>query len=522
MGILDRRSAGVTVPLFSIRSPTSWGIGELGDIGPFASWMQRAQLSVLALLPLHECALGQESPYTALSAFALDPIYLSLGQLEDFDALGGEAALPPEDRETLESLRRGERIEHGRVRELKRRALWRSFQRFRESGAATSAERGGSLASFREEQAHWLPDYALFRALKEEDPSGWWPLWPEPLRQRDPLALQGAATRHAEAIAFFEYLQWQAHLQLGAAREEARRKGVSLLGDLPFTVAEDSADVWAHQDEFSLEATVGSPPDPYAVAGQDWGLPSYRWERIRGTDWAWLRGRARQAASHFDAIRVDHVVGLYRTYLIPKSGEAHRFDPAIEEEQRAQGEAILRAMEGEGIGLVVEDLGTVPPFVRASLEAMGLPGYRVLRWEKDGAVFRDPTAWQPRSVATTGTHDTDTLACWWEELPPEERAAFRTIPSLPSLPDDAASFTPQIHDAIFELLYKSGSNLLLPVIQDVFGAKERINVPGTVGPDNWSYRLPWDVDELLAGDGAIRHAIDRVARLAAAHGRLGR
>lgn len=522
MGILNRRSAGVSIPLFSIRSRGSWGIGELGDIGAFASWMQRAQLSMLALLPLHECAMGQESPYSALSAFALDPIYLSLGEMEDFQALGGEAGLQAEERDALERLRGKERIAHGEIRALKRRVLQRCFHHFLISGAATSAERGRSWEAFREEQAHWLPDYALFRSIKDADPQGWWPLWPEPIRDRDPLALQGAAVQHQESMAFFEYLQWQAHLQLGAAREEAARKSVSLFGDLPFTVAEDSADVWAHQREFSLDATVGSPPDPYAAEGQDWGLPAYRWGWVRETGYAWLRARARQAASHFDAIRVDHVVGLYRTYLLPKSGAPHFFDPSTEDAQREQGEAILHAMGDEGIGLVVEDLGTVPPFVRASLEAMRLPGYKVLRWEKDGPVFRDPTAWTARSVATTGTHDTEPLATWWEAMPPDERGAFCNIPSLSSLPDGAEAFTPQVHDAIFELLYKSGSNLLLPVIQDIVGSKDRINVPGTVGPDNWSYRLPWDVEQLLAGEGEIRHATDRVARLATAHGRLPR
>lgn len=513
--MIDSRRAGLLVPLFSLRSPSGWGIGEIPDIGGFASWMRKARLSVLALLPLHESALGQESPYFALSAFAIDPIHLSLAEIEDFEEIGGEECLSPEERAELEEARASETVRHGSVRRLKMRALLRCFGRFEESGAADS-RRGRELASFREEEREWLQDYALFRALKEVRPDGWWREWSPALRDRQGPALAEAAADHRKELSFFEYLQWQAFSQLRRARASARSQGVSLLGDLPFTVAEDSVDVWTRQDEFSLDATVGSPPDAYASDGQDWGLPSYRWEVIRAGGYRWLRQRARLASKFFDAVRVDHAVGLYRTFTRPKDGSPPSFLPATEEAQREQGEAILMGLREGGAELLAEDLGTVPPFVRASLARLGVPGYRVLRWEKDGDGFRDPMGWPNRSVATTGTHDTEPLAIWWESMGRDEREALHVLPPFRSLA--SASFTDEVHEGVFRAMYASGSSVFIPPIQDVFGLRDRINLPGTVGAHNWAYRLPWTLDGLHE-DPLVRRKAELLSRLAAEHGR---
>jgi len=507
-----RRTAGILLPLFSVRGDRSWGVGEFPDVAALAPWLREAGLSSWMMLPLIEAAIGQDSPYSALSAFALDPIYVSLGELEDFAALGGEAALSPDEREALSVARARPTVEYAPVRALKNRWLRRSFERFSETEDAASS-RVRDLARFRDESP-WLADYTLFRALKEDHALDWWKGWEPPLRDRDPRALEEARARLARECAYFEYVQWIAYRQLEAARREARVRGVLLAGDLPFMVAEDSADVWAGQDLFRLDATVGVPPDAYSAEGQDWGLPVYRWDVLAASDYGWLRERGMQSAQLFDLVRIDHVVGFYRTYARPRDGATPYFIPADEAAQRQQGEAVLAALGSAGVDLVAEDLGTVPPFVRKSLAARGVPGYRVLRWEKDGDVFRDPRAWPRASLATTGTHDTEPLATWWDALPDHERHEARKIPALAHLRDDeAATFCPAVHDALLRAVYGSGSDLLVLPVQDLFGSRERINLPGTVGPHNWSSRLPWTVSQ-LAADPFVRARAESLRRLA--------
>jgi 4-alpha-glucanotransferase len=367
-----------------------------------------------------------------------------------------------------------------------------------------------------------LPDYSLFRALKGADPYSWWQAWPPELKDRDARAMERAHAKHAVDCTFYEWLQWLANGQLEAARAAAREHGVLLAGDLPFMVAEDSADAWTRQRELRLDATVGTPPDDFSKEGQDWGLPAYRWETIAENGFDWLRQRGRRTAEGFDLVRVDHVVGFYRTFTRPKDKSKPYFSPSREPEQIRQGEAVLAALGEAGTALVAEDLGTVPPFVRRSLTKLGVPGFRVLRWEKDEALFRDPADWPKLSVGTTGTHDTDTIARWWESLETEERTELRKLPAFSRLGNsEALHFGEAAHEAILDAVYSSGSNLLLLPVQDVFGLRERINLPGTLGAGNWTWRMPWTSAELLTDAGARRHT-ERAARLAHASKRQPR
>jgi 4-alpha-glucanotransferase len=514
------REAGILLPLFSIRTARGWGIGEYPDIGAIAPWLAEAKLRVLMLLPLNEAALGQDSPYTTASAFALDPVYLRLADVPEFVELGGEEAMPPEERELLEALRGRVTVGYPAIRELKGRWLRRAFEHFHQSGASASGERARDLAAFREEQRFWLHGYLLWRALKEENPQGSWRSWPEGPRTKDPAALAEAERRLAGSMQYFEYLQWQAFRQHAAARREAAAAGVRLAGDLPFLVGEDSADVWARQNEFRFDATVGVPPDAYSAEGQDWGLPVYRWDAIARDGYAWQRERGVASAKLYDLLRIDHVVGFYRTYARPRDkSQPHHFVPPDEPSQRQQGEAVMAAFRAGGVGLIAEDLGTVPDFVRESLTAQGIPGYRVLRWEKDGPVFRDPARWPALSVATTGTHDSEPISVWWDELDERERRAIHDLPPLRGLAAAQTSrFGPAVHDALLETVYGSGSDLALLPVQDVFGLRERINLPGTVSEENWSFRLPWTLG-YLAREPVVRAATTKLADLAVRHRR---
>jgi 4-alpha-glucanotransferase len=501
-----RRRAGILVPLFSFPSAQSWGIGEIPDIAPMAHWLRAAGHRVLQLLPINEMPPGESSPYSALSAMAIDPQFIALSQLADFAEIGGEAALGAPFRERLDAVRGATSIHYAEIRDLKQTALRRAFAHFKTREWATGTRRAAALRAFIGDQGWWLRDYALFRAIHAAHGEQPWMEWPAPLRQRDPAALASAADAFADDVLYRQYLQWIAGDQWADARAAA--VDVALFGDLPFMVGGDSADVWVHQDEFRLDASIGVPPDAFSATGQDWGLPPYRWDVIEAGDFRWLRDRARRNADLFDGYRVDHLVGFYRTYFRPHDGGAAQFTPATEPEQVALGERVLQVLRAAGAEIIAEDLGTVPDFVRESLTRLSIPGYKVFRWEREWQApdkpFRDPRDYPPTAVATSGTHDTEPMVVWWDTAPAEERAAVLNIPSIgEQLSDEqraAAIATPELsHDvteAMLAALYGSGADLLLLPIQDVFGWRDRINQPATVGDANWTWRLPWPADRL--------------------------
>jgi 4-alpha-glucanotransferase len=211
------------------------------------------------------------------------------------------------------------------------------------------------------------------------------------------------------------------------------------------------------------------------------------------------------------------VVGLYRTYYRPDGGGPPAFVPAEEPGQLRNGEAMM-AIFSRGARVIAEDLGVVPDFVRASLARLGIPGYRVLRWEKDGDAFRDPAAWPAVSVATTGTHDTESLADWYESLSEAERKELLAVPGLARLRARAPDrFDAGVRDEILDLCYRSNSDLVLLPFQDALGRRERVNTPGTVNDANWTYRTPMDAAQLaldLDTAGRLRALSERSGRLA--------
>ena len=498
------RRAGILVPLFSIPSSHSWGIGEIGDIPVFAGWLRAAGQRILQLLPINEVPPGERSPYSALSAMAIDPQFISLGQVEDFTALGGEAELEPDQRARLHRARSARTVDYETVRELKQAALRRSFARFKATEWSGDTARAAALRQYIKNEAVWLDDYSLFRALHTRHGEQSWLEWPAPLRDRDPAALAQARAEVADDIRYRQYLQWLAQGQWQAARETAR--DLALFGDLPFMVSGDSADVWARQDEFRLDASVGVPPDAFSKTGQDWGLPVYRWDVVAERDFGWLRERARRNAVLFDGYRVDHLVGFYRTYFRPHDGGEAQFTPSGEDAQTRLGERVLQVFREPGAEIIAEDLGVVPDFVRESLARLSLPGYKVLRWERhwhdEGQPFRDPMDYPACSVATSGTHDTETMAAWWQSAPAEEKEAVLAIPSVRArLTGDA-----RMRDAFIETLVASGADLLILPIQDAFGWHDRINQPATVSESNWTWRLPWPVDRMLEEPEAVHVA----------------
>lgn len=533
-----RRVAGVTVPLFSLRSARSWGIGEIADLAPFAQFMaESAGIRLVQILPLGEISGTETSPYSALSAFGIDWIFIALDQVPEFDtsphglreALGGDMGIA-----LLRRARESARVDYEAVRFVKKRALEWAFLHFEREHLARGSDRARAFEEWSADERHWLEDYALFRAIKDARRGEPWWKWERPLRDREPWALDGARQEFARAIAYYKYLQWLAHTQWDAARAALDDKGLEVMGDLPFMVGRDSADVWGNQREFRHDRNVGAPGDQFDPEGQDWGLPPYKWEAMRANDFAWLRRRARYSGSLYHRFRIDHLIGFYRTYTRPLDPRDARgklvegsFDPAEPRAQLAHGERVVSAMRAAGLErgatLIAEDLGVIPDWVRASLARLDVPGYKVLIWEKDATgAFRDPREYPVRSVSALGTHDTDSCVTWWETRDDKERLAFA---KLPVVRERAGTLGPQwsaaVHRALLDAILTAGSELCLLLMQDVLAVRDRVNTPGTVGPQNWTWRLPGTIESLRATP-AFAASLARVREAVRESGRDGR
>lgn len=511
------------LPLFSATSSRSWGIGELPDLVPLAQWMASAAFDRLMILPIGVVSPGSTSPYSSESAMAIDPTYIALEDVPDFAAAGGVGALTAESRADLEAARASTRVDYARVHRIKDEALALAFERFCRDEWAELSTRAAALGGFISRERWWLDDWALYVALVESQRQQDWRQWPEPLRDRHPDAISEARRQLAHEVLRHQYLQWLADEQWHRARVAARDLGVTVFGDMPFMVLAESPDVWVRPDEFMFDVSLGVPPDAFSETGQDWTLPTYRWARIAETNYAWMRRRARRMAELFDGYRVDHLVGLFRTYGRPLSGEPAFFNPATEPEQTAQGEAILRILLEAGGVIIAEDLGVVPDFVRESLARLDVPGCKVLRWERDwdadGHPFRDPSSYPVQSAAMTGTHDTEPLSAWWTDASRDEREAGVQVPALHAAgcTDPEARWSDALRDAWLTAAYESGSAELFMPMQDVFGWTDRINIPATIGEHNWTWRLQWRVDQLAAQPLAQERA--RFCATAASHSR---
>jgi 4-alpha-glucanotransferase len=513
------RYSGVLLPLFSLRRAGDFGIGDFGAAPDFIRWLSAAKQRLWMVLPLLPTAPNDASPYSTQSAFGLNPLFIDLSQVPEFQELGGDGLLSVEARERLEQARVAPRVRYPTVLPLKHEALRKCFERFDAVQYAQGTARAKEFDAYRETEGAWLSSYALFAAIsRDRQLQGWWE-WPEPLRDRHPTALEDAARRLAHEVRYHAWMQWTAETQWQKVRTAARAAGVLLCGDEPFIIGQDSADCWANPGLLRRDARLGVPPDAFSATGQDWGLPYFDFAAMERDGFAWLKLRAHKTAAYYDLRRVDHAVGYFRQWIRDTQMPSGRFVPPDEPAQQVMGERIFRMLGDLGAGIVAEDLGVIPDWVRQILPRIGIPGYRVLRWERDGLTYRDPRQFPTASLVTTGTHDTETLAESWELSSPDERHAIQAIyPELQGLKPLPSDFTTEVHQALLAVAEKAASNLCVLPWQDILGTRERINLPGSSSDANWSYRIASNADELLQREDS-RLAAERLARLTEAAGR---
>jgi 4-alpha-glucanotransferase len=496
----SRRVAGVLLHPTSL--PGSYGIGDLGDEAvAFLDWAQSAGMRVWQVLPLNPPGYGS-SPYGCLSSFAGNPLLISPQRLLQ------EGLLDADDVAELPRFS-NEHVEFDRVHEYKFGLLRRSWEHFQERA---SDELLAALSAFVEadEQREWLDDYTLYMALKDAAGGGPWWDWSADIVARDAAAIEAARTEHADAIRFYEYIQFLFFRHWNIVREAAHARGIRILGDVPIYVAGDSADVWGNPELFQLDengwptVVAGVPPDYFSATGQRWGNPLYRWDAMRDTDYRWWIARIRTNLRFADVIRLDHFRGFAAYWEIPASEPTAVHGRWMPGPGLALFDAIRNAL-GE-LPLVAEDLGFITEDVHELRRSTGLPGMKILQF---GFGHDDsphlPHRFDAHTVVYTGTHDNDTARGWYDNASPEER---ETVVSYLGVSDADA-----VPPALIRLAYTSVAETAIVPVQDILGldASARMNTPGAE-QHNWSWRLT---------SGALTHdTAATLRRLAQLTGRL--
>jgi 4-alpha-glucanotransferase len=333
-GNTNKRLIGVVVPVGALRSGQSVGVGEFPDLAEFAGLCGRMGIGLIQLLPVNDSGY-ESSPYSALTAFALHPIYLRIGDLPELQSPG--AAPFKEKIAAMGKEFEGEsRFSFWRIMQAKI-ALLREIYALHREEIAKSAQSGGALAAWIE-QNPWVREYAVFRQLKEENGLRSWKEWES---HRSPGAADLEALRQdptfRENYLFWVWLQEALDVQFGRAAAAVAREGILLEGDLPILMNDDSCDVWAHREYFHMDLSAGAPPDMYSPDGQNWGFPIYNWQAHSKDDYTWWRNRLRASEKYYQAYRIDHVLGFFRIWASrqeDRSSALGRFVPYIPVNQR--------------------------------------------------------------------------------------------------------------------------------------------------------------------------------------------
>jgi len=477
------RGSGLLLHVTSL--PSAYGIG---DVGPVAvAWIDRlaqAGQSWWQMLPLGPTGYGN-SPYQSLSSFAAN------GLLVSPDWLIEDELLRPSDVQGGPFPR--DNVDYSAVIPFKIGLLAKAWGNQR---AGARPDLLPAFQQFRKDQAHWLEDYALFRALKVKFGGAFYLDWPAELAQRNADALDRARRELADPIDQVCFAQFLLSRHAERLNAYAHSKGVSLIGDLPFFVSPDSSDVWAHPEFFLLDerrrprVVAGVPPDYFSATGQLWGNPIYDWDALRQSGYGWCISRYRALLAQVDVIRLDHFRGFAAAWHVPAGAPTAETGKWV----AGPGADFLHAVQKElgTLPFIAEDLGTITPDVYAIRDEFGLPGMRVLQFAFDGKADNPylPENYNRNTVVYTGTHDNPTTRGWFEDLPVDlQKNIWNYLKAPGGKISDAAP-------AFMKLAWSSMAAVSMAPLQDLLnlGKEARMNVPGRVA-GNWGWRC---TEEMLS------------------------
>lgn len=495
------RASGLLLHVTSL--PSKYGIG---DVGPRAiAWideLRNAGQSWWQALPLGPTGYGN-SPYQPLSSFAGNELLVSPDWLIEDGLLREEEChgdFPSHE------------IDYDAVIPYKRRLLQTAWSHF---VAKPNGDLRGRFEQFRNDQAHWLEDYALFRALKVKFNGACFLNWPSELVERIPSKLAEARGALAEIIDRVCFAQFLIFRQGERLKNYAHANGVRLIGDLPFFVSPDSSDVWANPEIFLLDElrrprfVAGVPPDYFSADGQLWGNPVYDWEVLRRTGFRWCLDRLQALLSHVDVVRLDHFRGFAAAWHVPAGAPNARIGQWVP----GPGSDFFQAAQRElgSLPLIAEDLGLITPDVVQLRDSQNLPGMRVLQFAFDGNPQNPhlPQNFVSNTVVYTGTHDNNTTRGWFDALPEPQRQTLWAY--LRRAPGESGEVAP----ALIRLAWSCSAALAITPLQDLLNldASARMNVPGQPG-GNWRWRLTNDQLSAPACDW-LRDLTIRTSRSAA-------
>ena len=472
------RTAGILLPITSLPSP--YGIGCFSQAAyDFVDWLKKAGQTYWQILPLGPTSYG-DSPYQSFSTFAGNPYFISL------DALVAEGVLTKPECEAADFGNVSTDIDYAKLYHSRYPLLRKAYERSRIADSP-------AYLRFLEAQQRWLPDYALFMALKTRFDGAAWTEWPEDIRLRWPNAMDYYRRELYFDIEFHQYMQFKFYEQWERLKAYANRQAIQIIGDIPIYVAMDSADAWANPALFQLDgdnmplAVAGCPPDGFSADGQLWGNPLYRWDYHRDTGYAWWVSRLSHCFQLYDVVRIDHFRGFDEYFSIPYGAESAKeghweMGPGIE---------LFRCVERQ-LGwheVIAEDLGYVTDSVRRLVQESGFPGMKVLEFafdSRDSGSANDylPHNYPENSVAYTGTHDNETIAGWFRSITEEERQMAQDYLCDHHTPEAL------LHKSFIALLMRSNAKACIIPLQDYlgYGNQSRINQPSTVGT-NWRWRI---------------------------------
>ncbi|WP_246051901.1 4-alpha-glucanotransferase [Leptospira idonii] len=541
------------LPLSSLLTKQSFECGDIRSLFALGKWAKDAGFSILQILPLNDTGFGR-SPYSSISAFAIDPIYISLFELGS-NLISRKKTIATKT------------IHHERIRELKLAELKLIF----ESDLKKNTEAALKFLS----DFPWAYGYCAFRVLYNENEGKDWSLWPEQFQNPDTAKEFVFKEKREEAI-FWAYLQLVAFNQLKQAKENLESIGVYLKGDMPILTSRNSADVWEHREYFDLNLQAGAPPDAFSSEGQNWGFPVLNWAELKKTNYRWWQSRLEYLSHFFHLYRIDHVIGMYRIWAIPSSVPSAKlgwFHPQIgsskeqfaerglnpsefcerkliyefkkdryifywdfwknskyqelpeeikakfyplseinlkaeEEAWEKAGDEILNAFDGFSDMIpCAEDLGAVPGFIRSSLKRRETLGIDVIRWTRslENGSYIPQEGYRKTAISVLSTHDTSLALEWWKSLEGDEKKyaeSFFFLQKGKELPVTAS----EILEGLLDFAFSAESLFSIQMLTDLLYQGEfdhlerpelhRINIPGTPEEQNWNYRFSFFAEDL--------------------------
>lgn len=538
------RVAGVAISLYGVRSARNWGCGDFRDLLGVIDWAAEGlHASFVSLNPLHAIHNREPfntSPYSPNSLFYQNFLYLDVEGIEDFPRSRRARALRhrPEICAEIEALRAAALVDYERVSALKLRFLKLLFVQFLREWRAGSA-RAAEFETFRAREGDLLEKFAAHCALDEHlhrrDAELWtWPQWPAEYHDPAGPAVEAFRKKHWRSVMFYQYLQWQVDRQLDRAQQHARsRLGIGLYHDLALATDRFGSDLWAYREFFAAGCRVGSPPDDFAPKGQDWGFPPPNSERHHEDGYRLFVESIRKNCRHGGALRIDHVMRLFRLYWIPENRDASE---GAYVRELSDDYVRLLALESvrNRVLIVGEDLGTVEPAIRETLARFGILSYRVFYFEKYNGEFRRGEEYPAQALVSSTTHDLPTLAGYWAGADIEARRKAGTIDEegyrtqsaarahdkqkmldalfragllpdhLPRAAADYGELTPELQNAITGFLALTPCQLLSINQEDITREKYQQNLPGTTWQyPNWRRKMQFTIEELRNGPNAL-------------------